>query len=102
MSEITLTSTKSEFEVNYVNSIIIKNDSKCALTKTSIWYSWHNISKQFDNNKLAYFNPDTQEWVTLELRDGMYDATTLNSCLIEYFAVETAKQCPFAFDVNSG
>jgi hypothetical protein len=101
MTLITLSSTESEFETNYVNPIIINDYSKCALLGATLWYSWYNVSQQFDNNKLAYFNPDSQEWVTLELRDGLYDAETLNYYLLEYFGVNIEEQCPFVFDVNT-
>jgi len=98
MSLITIETKDSDFEINYANSPIELNGKyEIALTGTTLWYSWHNISEKFNNNKLKYFNGE--KWESLTFQDGIYDSDELNNYLQEKFLC--TDQCPILFDVNN-
>jgi hypothetical protein len=72
---LTLTSDKEDsenFEV-YYNSPITLDDSnyEVALIGCNIWFSWYNISHEYNNNFLKYYNGG--DWDRLVLPDGYYN-----------------------------
>jgi len=95
---LTFESKQNPFEINFANNPIkLNNKNEIALTGGSLWYSWQNISSDFLNNKLKYF--DGTNWIELTIPDGIYDETELNNYLEEYF--QKYDDCPIVFDVNS-
>ena len=48
----TETKSPSDFEVNYVNPLIVPEGSEITLISANIEYSWYNISDKLGNNKI--------------------------------------------------
>ena len=54
------------------------------LDKVTLTYSWHNISDQYQNNKIKYSNDGGNSWETVKFIDGMYTYLDLNDYLHQY------------------
>ena len=55
-----------------------------ALDKVTLTYSWHNISDQYQNNKIKYSTDGGNSWETVKSIDGMYTYSDLNDYLHQY------------------
>lgn len=92
---ITITSDKNNsenFEVYYPVPISLDNSSyEIALIGCNIWFSWHNISHEYNNNILKHYNGHV--WETIILPDGFY---TID--LINYYLKLISK--PIIFEIN--
>lgn len=98
MISILIETKENDFEINYANPIKLNGEHKIALAGATLWYSWHNISSKFENNKLKYFNG--KDWNTLTFPDGIYDADELNNYLEDVFQCN-GENCSILFDVNN-
>jgi hypothetical protein len=49
-----------DFEINYDVPLEFSSNSEIALKDYNIWYSWRNVSDEYNTNKLKYF--DGKEW----------------------------------------
>lgn len=92
---ITLTSENhngNSFEVNFNQPIQITNDAKIALVSANIWFSWHNISSEYNNNKITYVDSNIQDHV-ITLPNGFYTLDLLDQYL-------QSLRVPFRITVN--
>ena len=55
-----------------------------ALDKVIMTYSWHNISDQYQNNKIKYSTDGGTSWETVRFIDGMYTYSDINDYLHQY------------------
>ena len=55
-----------------------------ALDKVTMTYSWHNISEQYQNNKIKYSPDGGTSWQTVTFVDGMYTYSDLNDYFHQY------------------
>ena len=55
-----------------------------ALDKVIMTYSWHNISDQYQNNKIKYSTDGGTSWETVKFIDGMYTYSDINDYLHQY------------------
>lgn len=58
------------FVVNFDKGIQLDGEYRLALSRANLWYSWHNISINFGNNTLRYFNGSDYRDVVFE--NGQY------------------------------
>ena len=76
---------KSEdFTVEYATPLKIK---RVALQSFSLWVSWYNICKAYENNKLSFY--DGSLWHDLTIPDGNYTLGELNDYMTTYFRNES-------------
>lgn len=68
-----------DFTIEYSNPIIIDDEWEAALIKCNLWYSWYNISDEFNNNTLRYNNG--VGWKDVTITNGQYTITQLNDYL---------------------
>ena len=54
------------------------------LDNVTMTYSWHNISEQYQNNKIKYSLDGGTSWETVTFVDGMYTYSDLNDYLHQY------------------
>lgn len=79
------TSTPSNFTVNFPKGIELQellNQQKkyeMALITADLWYTWHNVSSQFNNNVIRYNNGTT--WRTVTFPNGNYQVSDMNDYL---------------------
>ena len=55
-----------------------------ALDKVIMTYSWHNISDQYQNNKIKCSTDGGTSWETVKFIDGTYTYSDLNDYLYQY------------------
>ena len=55
-----------------------------ALDKVTMTYLWHNISDQYQNNKIKYSSDGGVSWETITFVDGMYTYSDRNDYLQQY------------------
>jgi len=72
------------FTVNFANGIILNTQNQqmkyeIALITLDTWYSWNNISSDYNNKTFRYYNGST--WRTLTLPDGNYTVSDINDYL---------------------
>lgn len=86
--------TKSEdFTVEYSPPLKFK---KIALQSFSMWVSWDNISKKYNNNTFKYL--EENNWIELTIPDGNYTVRDLNYYMMKYFKT---KNPPIQFGIVS-
>jgi hypothetical protein len=51
-----------------------------SLVHVAVWYSWHNISSEFNNNVFKYSHNGV-DWQTVTLSNGIYSISDINSHL---------------------
>jgi hypothetical protein len=92
---ITLSSDKKNsenFEVYYNVPITLNGDNyEIALIGCNIWFSWYNISHEYKNNFLKFYNGHT--WEKIVFPNGFY---TID--LINYYLNSISKL--FFFEIN--
>ena len=64
----------------------LQNDMthEIALDKVTMTYSWHNISDQYQKNKIKHSRDGGTSWETVKFIDGMYTYSDLNDYLHQY------------------
>jgi len=74
--------TKSTYRFNFNGTRLIK-DTKIAIANVSLFYSWFNISANFDNNFFSYTFTNNAGTSTFNVNivDGYYTIAQLNSYL---------------------
>jgi len=95
---VTIESKESDFEVYFKDPIKCEPNYVIGLLGATMWYSYHNISKEYGNNTLKYTLPN-QSTTTITFPDGNYDADNLNHYLEDLF--ECTDDCIIKFDVNT-
>lgn len=70
MALINLSSKVNDFETSYANSPINLSDLKgqIALKAASLWYSWDNITEEYENNEIKYRIKDRIQNTELKMR----------------------------------
>ncbi len=69
-----------DFTINFDNlELNNKYDYEVALVRSSIWYSYHNISTDFGNNTLRYNNGSV--WKTVTFDNGIYSVSDIDTFL---------------------
>lgn len=87
---------KSEdFTIECVPPIAVTSDSLIALKSMSIWVSWNNIDKKYENNTFKYF--DGSLWHEVTLDNGNYTLRELNNFLIKLLGDDDT---PIKFKAN--
>ena len=67
------------FLVNYSNfELDGENEYEIGLIQGSIWYSWYNISSEFNNNQLRYSADNGSTFNTVTFDDGIYSVNAIN------------------------
>lgn len=82
----------------FPNSIHFK-DSFISLSQAQMYYSWFNITSEFNNNTIQYVWIDgagVQTTYTITIPDGLYEVNTLNQ-LLQYTFIQNGH-----YLVNSG
>ena len=70
------------FLVNYSNfELDGENEYEIGLIQGSIWYSWYNISSDFNNNQLRYSADNGSTFNTVTFDDGIYSVSAINDRL---------------------
>ena len=89
--------TKSKLEQSYA-SILLKldrdTDYEKAMTQSILWYSWYNISDQFE-----YKEKNKSKWVNVVTPNGFYDELGLNYFKTNYFN-SSLDRCPISISSN--
>ncbi len=91
---ITVDSKESDFEVYFKDPIPITPTHEIGLTSATFWYSWYNISDDFDNNTLKLLHEGN--WEKYTIPDGNYDSENLN-----YWMEDVFGSPPIVFDTNA-
>ncbi len=68
---------------NFPNSVNFKN-SYISLSQVQMYYSWFNITSEFQNNTFQYIwinGAGVQTTYTISIPDGLYEISTLNQLL---------------------
>ena len=75
-----------DFIIKFDPVLKLQNDMthEIALDKVTMTYSWHNISDQYQNNKIKYSPDGGTSWETVTFEDGMYTYSDLNDFLPQY------------------
>ena len=62
-----------DFIIKFDPVLKLQNDMthEIALDKVTMTYSWHNISKQYQNNQIKYSPDGGTSWQTVTFIDGM-------------------------------
>jgi hypothetical protein len=82
MDSSTTSQPGEDFEITFNNFELDKNiEYEIALLKSSIWYSYHNISSEFSNNVLRYRTAPAASWNTVNFDNGIYSITDINNTL---------------------
>ena len=71
------------FEVNYNVPLEFLQSTEIALIGCNMWYSWHNISKEYNTNKLKYF--DGKEFKIIIFPEGNYDFDDIQDYINDHF-----------------
>jgi hypothetical protein len=71
--------TTDNFTIDFQPPIYIPNNWAIALESLSIWYSWYNISTDYNNTTFRYYNGVT--WKNITITGGLYTIDDLNSFL---------------------
>lgn len=82
----------------FPNSVHFK-DSFISLSQAQMYYSWFNITSEFNNNTIQYVWIDgagVQTTYTIKIPDGLYEVNTLNQ-LLQYTFIQNGH-----YLVNSG
>ena len=82
----------------FPNSVYFK-DSFISLSQAQMYYSWFNITSEFNNNRIQYIWIDgagVQTTYTITIPDGLYEVNTLNQ-LLQYTFIQNGH-----YLVNSG
>lgn len=67
------------FTVNFTNLELEKNATyEIGLVRASVWYSFHNISSEFNNNTLEYSHNGGTNWNTITFSNGIYSVDAIN------------------------
>jgi len=69
--------TTDDFEVNFSPSLKVPGNWEMALANLSMWYSWYNISADFNNQTFRYFN--SAVWKDIIITPGLYSIPDLNT-----------------------
>src|SRR5215475_11504378 len=95
---LVLESNKNKFDVEYAdNPIPLLGKKEIGLKGASLWYSWYNINKDFNNNTFKYSADNGVTWTLLTIPEGNYDTKELNNYLEMFF---TTDDPPIVFDTN--
>ena len=83
-----------DFITKFDPGLKLQNDMthEIALDKVTMTYSWHNISDQYQNNKIKYSPDGGTSWETVTFVDGMYTYSDLNDYLHQYMKKKDAKK----------
>ena len=71
-----------------------------ALDKISMTYSWHNITQEYQNNKIRYSHEAGSSWNTITFPDGMYSYSDLNDFIHNSMEVDGYKSPDGTYDIN--
>jgi hypothetical protein len=66
-----------DFTINFSPPIAIPRNWALALETLSIWYSWYNISSNFNNQTFRYYNGAV--WTNITIPAGLYSIEDINS-----------------------
>lgn len=69
----------ADFTVNFPQPIRLDGNYEIGLLQANIWYSYYNISSDYSNNTLRYYNGSAYETVTIP--GGAYQLTDINTYL---------------------
>ena len=77
------TSRPDDFKIKLNPSINFSDnmDHKFAMHKISMWYSWHNIRSDYNNNKIKYSADGGSTWKPIKFDDGSYDYDDINEVI---------------------
>ena len=86
LSSVGASGVSHNFTVNYDKPIVLQDPKlstrkkyQIGLVSANIWYSWHNIDADFNNNTLRYYNGTA--WKTVTIPDGNYQLADINEYL---------------------
>ena len=80
------TGIPQDFEVNYPVPLEFPSSTEVALIGCNMWYSWHNISKEYNTNELKYF--DGTKWDTIIFPEGNYDFDDIQDYINDHFKTD--------------
>jgi hypothetical protein len=67
------------FTVNFSSPIPVYGNWALALESASIWYSYYNISSDYNNNTFRYYNSST--WKIITIPSGQYTIDDINTAI---------------------
>jgi hypothetical protein len=65
------------FTVNFSPSVPIPGNWSCALLSASLWYSYYNISSDYNNQTFRYYNGAV--WKNITITAGLYGLEDINA-----------------------
>jgi len=71
--------TTDDFTINFSPPLTIHGNWAMALQSMSMWYSYYNISSDYDNQIFRYFNGSA--WQNIIITPGLYSIDDLNAFL---------------------
>lgn len=71
--------TTDNFSITFGPNIPINGNFGMALESLSLWYSWYNISSDYNNTQLRYYNGSA--WKNVSITPGLYGVTDINTYL---------------------
>lgn len=69
--------TTDNFTVNFSPSVPIPGNWTVALQSASLWYSWFNISPDYNNQTFRYYNGSV--WKNITITSGLYGLPDINT-----------------------
>jgi hypothetical protein len=85
-----------DFEVQINPPLNLGPNAKAALVKFTGYYSWHNISSEFENHKLRYSNDKGSTYHDVVFENGLYSYDDISS----YIAFALRPSSPPSFSFN--
>ena len=86
-------SKAEDFIIKFNPVLKLQNNmtQKLAMDKVTMTYSWHDISDQYENNKIKYSTNGGTSWETITFIDGMYSYSDLNNYIHQYMDQQNHK-----------
>ena len=87
------TSKTHDFKIKLQSTLKLDPNMKheLAVDRVMMIYSWHNVSDQYENNKIKYSSDNGNTWQTITFVDGMYSYDDLNDYIHQYMAKKNHK-----------
>ena len=77
-----------------------KMRQELAVDKVSMTYSWHNVTREYQNNTIRYSHDAGSSWNTITIPDGMYSYSDLNDFIHNSMEVDGYKSPDRTYDIN--
>src|SRR5690349_12713462 len=68
-----------DFSVAFAPAMRLAGNWQLALVNATMWYSWYNISPDYNNQTIKYYNGSV--WKTVIIPAGLYGINDINAYL---------------------